>query len=209
MDTLGCGFEALGYSACTKMLGPIVQGTVVPNGAKVPGTQFQLDPVKAAFDIGTMIGLDFTTLGCGRKWGNPRQLADSLPRPTACAQRRREWQGAVGGQRRADRNDKHTRPGLHRVANSLKGGSTTSSGQGRVDGGVEQMLGRAREILNAGVWLGSMGNRSNLSPFAQYWLAQELGRRRRDITCGAAGVDREDGRDGLSVGTVRQDVGLL
>ncbi len=49
MDTLGCGFEALEYPACTKMLGPIVHGTVVPNGARVPGTQFQLDPVKAAF----------------------------------------------------------------------------------------------------------------------------------------------------------------
>src|SRR4030095_14888797 len=55
MDTLGCGFEALEYPACTKMLGPIVQGTLVPNGAKVPGTQFQLDPVKAALDIGAMI----------------------------------------------------------------------------------------------------------------------------------------------------------
>ena len=45
MDTLGCGFEALEYPACTKLLGPVVQGTVVPNGAKVPGTSFQLDPV--------------------------------------------------------------------------------------------------------------------------------------------------------------------
>ena len=48
MDTLGCGFEALEYPACTKLLGPIVPGTTVPNGAKVPGTRFQLDPVMAA-----------------------------------------------------------------------------------------------------------------------------------------------------------------
>ena len=47
MDTLGCGFEALQYPACTKLLGPIVPGTVVPNGAKVPGTPYQLDPVQA------------------------------------------------------------------------------------------------------------------------------------------------------------------
>ena len=60
MDTLGCGFEALDYPACTKLLGPIVPGTIVPNGARVPGTAFRLDPVKAAFDIGTMIRwLDF------------------------------------------------------------------------------------------------------------------------------------------------------
>ncbi|MCL4676713.1 MAG: MmgE/PrpD family protein, partial [Pararhodobacter sp.] len=55
IDTLGCGLEALEYPACTKLLGPIVAGTVVPNGAKVPGTQFQLDPVQAAFNIGAMI----------------------------------------------------------------------------------------------------------------------------------------------------------
>jgi len=72
MDTLGCGFEALEYPACTKMLGPIVQGTVVPNGAKVPATQFQLDPVKAAFDIGTMIRwLDFNDTWLAAEWGHP------------------------------------------------------------------------------------------------------------------------------------------
>ena len=49
IDTLGCGLEALEYPACTKLLGPLVPGTVVPNGAKVPGTQFQLDPVQAGY----------------------------------------------------------------------------------------------------------------------------------------------------------------
>jgi 2-methylcitrate dehydratase len=58
IDTLGCGLEALTYPACTKLMGPIVPGTIVPNGAKVPGTSFQLDPVQAAFNIGAM-----TTLG--------------------------------------------------------------------------------------------------------------------------------------------------
>ncbi len=72
MDTLGCGFEALEFPACTKMLGPIVQGTLVPNGAKVPGTQFQLDPVKAAFDIGAMIRwLDFNDTWLAAEWGHP------------------------------------------------------------------------------------------------------------------------------------------
>jgi 2-methylcitrate dehydratase len=55
MDSLGCALLALQYPECTKHLGPIVQGTLVPNGAKVPGTQFQLDPVKAAWDIGAMV----------------------------------------------------------------------------------------------------------------------------------------------------------
>jgi len=72
MDTLGCGFEALGYPACTKLMGPIVPGTVVPNGAKVPGTQFQLDPVQAAFNIGAMIRwLDFNDTWLAAEWGHP------------------------------------------------------------------------------------------------------------------------------------------
>ena len=72
LDTLGCGFEALGYPACTKLLGPIVPGTLVPNGAKVPGTQFQLDPVQAAFNIGAMIRwLDFNDTWLAAEWGHP------------------------------------------------------------------------------------------------------------------------------------------
>ena len=72
IDTLGCGLEALEYPACTKLLGPIVPGTVVPNGAKVPGTPFQLDPVKAAFDIGTTIRwLDFNDTWLAAEWGHP------------------------------------------------------------------------------------------------------------------------------------------
>ena len=72
MDTLGCGLEALGYPACTKLLGPVVPGTVVPNGAKVPGTRFQLDPVQAAFNIGAMIRwLDFNDTWLAAEWGHP------------------------------------------------------------------------------------------------------------------------------------------
>jgi 2-methylcitrate dehydratase len=72
IDTLGCGFEALSYPACTKLLGPIVPGTVVPHGAKVPGTPFQLDPVQAAFNIGAMIRwLDFNDTWLAAEWGHP------------------------------------------------------------------------------------------------------------------------------------------
>jgi len=72
IDTLGCGLEALEYPACTKLLGPIVAGTIVPNGAKVPGTPFQLDPVQAAFNIGAMIRwLDFNDTWLAAEWGHP------------------------------------------------------------------------------------------------------------------------------------------
>jgi len=72
IDTLGCGLEALEYPACTKLLGPVVPGTVVPNGAKVPGTPYQLDPVTAAFNIGTMVRwLDFNDTWLAAEWGHP------------------------------------------------------------------------------------------------------------------------------------------
>jgi 2-methylcitrate dehydratase len=72
IDTLGCGLAALEYPACTKLLGPIVEGTVVPNGARVPGTSFQLDPVQAAFNIGTLIRwLDFNDTWLAAEWGHP------------------------------------------------------------------------------------------------------------------------------------------
>ncbi|WLQ16872.1 2-methylcitrate dehydratase [Hahella aquimaris] len=72
MDTLGCGLLALRFPECTKHLGPIVEGTVVPNGARVPGTQFRLDPVKAAWDIGCIIRwLDYNDTWLAAEWGHP------------------------------------------------------------------------------------------------------------------------------------------
>ncbi|BFH14381.1 bifunctional 2-methylcitrate dehydratase/aconitate hydratase [Paenibacillus melissococcoides] len=72
IDTLGCGMLALRYPECAKLLGPIVPGTVVPNGAKVPGTSYQLDPVTAAFNIGAMIRwLDYNDTWLAAEWGHP------------------------------------------------------------------------------------------------------------------------------------------
>ncbi|AQS55871.1 2-methylcitrate dehydratase [Novibacillus thermophilus] len=72
MDTLASGFLALRYPECTKHLGPIVPGTVVPNGARVPGTSFELDPVHAAFNIGCLIRwLDYNDTWLAAEWGHP------------------------------------------------------------------------------------------------------------------------------------------
>jgi 2-methylcitrate dehydratase len=91
MDTLGCGLEALSYPACTKLMGPVVPGTTVPNGAKVPGTQFQLDPVMAAFNIGCMIRwLDFNDTWLAAEWGHP---SDNLGGILATA----DWLSRVAG----------------------------------------------------------------------------------------------------------------
>lgn len=72
MDALGCGFLALQYPQCTKLLGPIVPGTVVPNGARVPGTSYELDPILAAFNIGALVRwLDFNDTWLAAEWGHP------------------------------------------------------------------------------------------------------------------------------------------
>ncbi len=72
IDTLGCGLEALEYPACRKLLGPVVPGASLTNGAKVPGTGDQLDPIKAAFDIGAMVRwLDFNDTWLAAEWGHP------------------------------------------------------------------------------------------------------------------------------------------
>jgi 2-methylcitrate dehydratase len=72
LDTMGCGLEALQFKECTKLLGPIVPGTIVPSGTKVPGTDFQLDPVNGAFNIGAMIRwLDYNDCWLAAEWGHP------------------------------------------------------------------------------------------------------------------------------------------
>jgi 2-methylcitrate dehydratase len=95
IDTLGCGLEALEYPACTRLLGPVVPGTTVPNGARVPGTRFELDPVQAAFNIGALIRwLDFNDTWLAAEWGHPSDnlgailaVADWLSRTDAAESR--------------------------------------------------------------------------------------------------------------------------
>src|SRR5580698_1164511 len=72
MDTLACGFQALKYPACTKLMGPVVPGATLTNGARVPGTAYELDPITAAFNIGAMIRwLDFNDTWLAAEWGHP------------------------------------------------------------------------------------------------------------------------------------------
>ncbi|MCH8071177.1 MAG: bifunctional 2-methylcitrate dehydratase/aconitate hydratase [Proteobacteria bacterium] len=72
MDTLACGFQALDYPACTKLLGPVVPGATLPGGARVPGTSYELEPVAGAFNIGTLIRwLDFNDTWLAAEWGHP------------------------------------------------------------------------------------------------------------------------------------------
>jgi 2-methylcitrate dehydratase len=93
MDTLACGFQALDYPACTKLLGPVVPGATLSGGARVPGTSYELEPVMAAFSIGAMIRwLDFNDTWLAAEWGHPSDnlggilaVADYLSRQNRAA----------------------------------------------------------------------------------------------------------------------------
>ncbi|CAM4333074.1 bifunctional 2-methylcitrate dehydratase/aconitate hydratase [Paenibacillus alkaliterrae] len=94
MDTLGCGLLALRYPECTKLLGPIVPGTIVPGGARVPGTSFQLDPVTAAFNIGCMIRwLDYNDTWLAAEWGHPSDNLGGILAAADYASRRNAAEG--------------------------------------------------------------------------------------------------------------------
>ncbi|MBR03209.1 MAG: 2-methylcitrate dehydratase [Acidiferrobacteraceae bacterium] len=95
MDTLGCGFLALNFPECTKHLGPLVEGTKVPYGARVPGTSYILDHIKAAWDIGCMIRwLDFNDTWLAAEWGHP---SDNLGGILAVADYLSQKYSAEGG----------------------------------------------------------------------------------------------------------------
>lgn len=89
LDALGCGLLALGHPECARLLGPLVPGTVVPHGARVPGTSYVLDPVQGAFDIGAMNRwLDFNDTWLAAEWSHP---SDSLGGILAVA----DWQSQM------------------------------------------------------------------------------------------------------------------
>lgn len=94
MDTLGCGILALQYKACTKLLGPIIPDTTVPVGARVPGTSYMLDPILAAFNIGTMVRwLDFNDTWLAAEWGHPSDNLGAILAVTDYLSRKRLQEG--------------------------------------------------------------------------------------------------------------------
>ena len=210
LDTLGCGFEALTYPACTKLMGPIVPGTVVPNGAKVPGTSFELDPVQAAFNIGTMIRwLDFNDTWLAAEWGHPSDnlggilaVADWLSRNNVAAGRAPlTVKDVLTAMIKA-----HEIQGVHRAREQLqprrprsrRAGEGRLHRRGRADARTDPRRDHQRRVAR----VGRRPVAAHLPPLAQHRFAQELGGRRRDRARGAPGADREDRRDGLSVGAV-------
>ena len=217
IDTLGCGLEALEYPACTKLLGPIVPGTVVPNGARVPGTSYQLDPVQAAFNIGAMIRwLDFNDTWLAAEWGHPSDnlggilaVADWISR-TAIA----IGQPSAHHARCADCHDQGARDsGLHCSGELLQQSWPRSrcSRQGRVHRRGEPVARPHPRADNqcALAGLGRWPEPAHLSPRTQHRLAQELGRGRRHQPRRAPCADGAGRRNGLPLRAYCKDLGLL
>jgi 2-methylcitrate dehydratase len=97
MDTLACGFQALKYPACTKLLGPVVPGATMPGGSRVPGTSYELEPIQAAFNIGTMIRwLDFNDTWLAAEWGHPSDNLGAILAVADYLSRRNAAQGQPG-----------------------------------------------------------------------------------------------------------------
>ena len=217
MDTLACGFQALKYPACTKLLGPVVPGATMMGGARVPGTSFELDPVQAAFNIGTHDPLARLQrhLACGRVGPSLRQPGRHPRRrrlPVAQGDRRRTQ--AADRARCPDGDDQGARdPGCHRAREQLQPRRARSRDPGprRLHGGGDA---HARRQPRAGDQRGverldRRRGAPHLPPCAEHRLAQELGGGRCDQPCRASCADRARGRDGLPVGAFGQDLGLL
>jgi hypothetical protein len=217
MDTLACGFQALKYPACTKLMGPVVRGATMAGGARVPGTSYELEPVQAAFNIGTMIRwLDFNDTWLAAEWGHPSDnlggilaTADYLSR-TAISQARppftvrdvltamikaHEIQGVIALE------NSFNQVGLdHVILVRIASTAVVTKIAGRHQGAGGQ---RAVECM-AG-WRGI----ASVSTRAEHGFAQELGGRRCDEPRRAAWIARPARRNGLPVGAECQQLGLL
>src|SRR4051812_25252785 len=162
VDTLACGIMALAYPACTKLLGPIVPGTTIVNGARVPGTGYELDPIQAAFDIGTIVRwLDFNDTWLAAEWGHP---SDNLGAILAVA----DWR-ARGG-----RSDGAAPPGLRDVftsmikAHEIQGGLAVQDSLNRV--GLDHvLLVRVASTAVATAMLGGSGSQV-IDAVSNAWL---------------------------------------
>jgi 2-methylcitrate dehydratase len=217
MDTLGCGLEALEYPACTKLLGPIVPGTIVPNGAKVPGTPYQLDPVTAAFNIGAMIRwLDFNDTWLAAEWGHPSDNLGGILAVADWLSRTRIAQGkdpllvrdVLTGMIKA-----HEIQGVIALENSFnpRGTRPRGAGQGGDDRGRHPSHGRLarRDRGRALQCLDRRAVAAYLPPRAQCRTAQVLGGGRCGKPRGAHRVDDTQRRNGLSLRPHREDLGVL
>ena len=211
MDTLACGFQALKYPACTKLMGPVVPGATLTNGARVPGTAYELDPITAAFNIGAMIRwLDFNDTWLAAEWGHPSDnlggilaVADYLSR----SGKRIVVRDVLTGMIKA-----HEIQGVLALENSFNRVGLDHVLLVRVAStAVRHRHARRHARADHQCRIECMDRRrraANLPARAEHRFAQELGRGRCDQPRRAPCAVRAQGRDGLSLGAVRQDLGI-
>ena len=218
---------ALAYPACTKLLGPVVPGTAIANGARVPGTSYELDPVQAAFNIGTMVRwLDFNDTWLAAEWGHPSDnlgailaVADWLSRYQAAGATPAAFRSAI----RLPQSAITMRDVLVAMvkAHEIQGVLALENSFNRV--GLDHvllvriastavataMLGGTREqVINARLERVARRLRaSHLPPRPEHRLAQIVGRGRRDQPRGAPRAHRDDRGDGLPVGPLARRPG--
>ena len=211
MDTLGCGILALGFPACTKLLGPVVPGAELHGGARVPGTRYELDPVAAAFNIGAMVRwLDFNDTWLAAEWGHP---SDNLGAILAVADYSSRRGARAHDGRRADGDDPGARdPGRARAEPQLqpRRPRPRAARAHREHGGRDAAARRQprRDRQRRVERVARRRRAAHLSARAEHGLAQELGRGRRHEPRRAARAVRARRRDGLSVGADREGLGL-
>ena len=215
LDALGCGLLGLGYPACGKLIGPIVPEATLPGGARVPGTSHELDPVQAAFCIGTIIRwLDFNDTWLAVEWGHP---SDNLGGILAVAD-------YLGRRPARDRRDSLTMRSVLEAmikAYEIQGVLALNHGFNRL--GLDHVLlvriastavvtwqlgGAREEVVNAVSHAFIDGGAAHLPTRAEHRFPEVLGRRRRDESGGPPGPDDPAGRDGLPLGLDRADLGF-
>ena len=183
MDSLGCALLALQYPECTKHLGPLVDGTIVLNGARVPGTQFQLDPVKAAWDIGALVRwLDFNDTWLAAEWGHPSDNLGALLGLSDWLSRRNVAAGKaplIVGDVLTAMVKAHEIQGVLALENSFNqvGLDPRGAGEGRLRG---PLYASARRFPGAGhrcpvPCLGGRAESAHLPARAEHRVAQVLG----------------------------------
>ena len=216
MDTLACGFQALKYPACTTLLGPVVPGATMPGGSRVPGTQLRARSGHGRVQHRRHGALARLQRHLARRGVGP-SLRQSRRHPRgrrlSVAPRDPAGREAADDARRADRHDQGARdPGRARAGEQLqpRRARSRAAGARRLD---RRRHGDARRLARADRQralqrLDRRRRAAHLSPRAQHRLAQELGGRRRHQPRRAPRALGAQGRDGLSVGAERQNLGF-
>ena len=216
LDTLACGMLALKFPACTRLLGPVVPGAEMPDGARVPGTNYRLEPVQAAFNIGAMVRwLDFNDTWLAAEWGHPSDnlggilaVADYLSRNNAASGRQPlTVADLLDAMIRA-----HEIQGVLALKNSFNGvgpgprpaGAHRQHRGGGGDAGRQPRTGHQRRVQ----CLDRRRRIAHIPPRPQYRIEEKLGGGRCNQSRRAPCPDRADRRDGLPVRAERGPLGL-